>query len=128
MKENAYTCCKYNPIPPSNKQVWRARNGKGHVNKNVNKWFDWQVAYVPKPIKSGISNAFSKVKSSILRSYDGANTKLNNSERSQFNAWGHKTALKATHKCFWYGGFQNLALKPTMIKSNCMLRLYLRDC
>ena len=51
------------------------KQGSGKKN-NLNRWHDWLVAYVPKPIKNAISNAFSKAKSSILRWYDGAKTTL----------------------------------------------------
>ena len=42
------------------------------VKNRLNKWYDWVVYYVPKPIKNAVRKAFSKSKNSILRLYDGA--------------------------------------------------------
>ena len=42
------------------------------VKNRLNKWYEWLVDYVPKPIKNAISKAFSRAKNSILRLYDGA--------------------------------------------------------
>ena len=41
------------------------------VKNKLNELYDWLLDYVPKPIKSAVSKAFSKVKASILNLYDG---------------------------------------------------------
>ena len=46
------------------------------VKNRLNEWYDWLVAYVPKPIKNAASKAFSRAKNSILRLYDGAKKTL----------------------------------------------------
>ena len=42
------------------------------VKNRSNKWYDWLVDYVPKPIKNTVCKAFSRAKNSILGLYDGA--------------------------------------------------------
>ena len=37
-----------------------------------NNWYGWLVGYVPKPVKSAVSNTFSNVKSSTLSLFDNA--------------------------------------------------------
>ena len=46
------------------------------VKNRWNKWYDWLVDYVPKPIKNTVSKAFSRAKNSILGLYDGAKNTL----------------------------------------------------
>ena len=46
------------------------------VKSKLNKWYDWLVDYVPKPIKNVVGKAFSRVKNSILRLYDSAKKTL----------------------------------------------------
>ena len=41
------------------------------VKNKLNEWYDWLVDFVPKPIQSAVSKAFSKVKSSVFTLYDG---------------------------------------------------------
>ena len=36
------------------------------IKNKLNEWYDWLVDYVPTPIKNVVSEAFSKVKNSIL--------------------------------------------------------------
>ena len=40
------------------------------VKNRLSEWYDWLVDYVPKPIKTSVSKAFSRVKNSILGLYD----------------------------------------------------------
>ena len=46
------------------------------VKNRLNKWYDWQVDYVPKPIKNVVSKSFSRAKNSILSLCDGAKKTL----------------------------------------------------
>ena len=46
------------------------------VKNRLNKWYDWLVDYVPKPIKNVVSKSFSRAKNSILSLYDGAKKTL----------------------------------------------------
>ena len=46
------------------------------VKNRLNEWYDWLVDYVPIPIKSAVSKAFSRAKNSILGLHDGAKSTL----------------------------------------------------
>ena len=46
------------------------------VNNKLNKWHDWLIDYVPKPIRNAVRKAFSRTKKIILRLYDGARKTL----------------------------------------------------
>ena len=46
------------------------------VKNRLNNWYDWLVYYVPKPIKSAVSKAFSMAKISKRGLYDGAKKTL----------------------------------------------------
>jgi len=46
------------------------------VKSKLNEWYDWLVDYVPKSIKEPVSSAFSKVKSKVMRLYEGAKKTL----------------------------------------------------
>ena len=46
------------------------------VNNTLNKWHDWLIDYVPKPIRNAVSKEFSRTKNSIVRLYDGAKKTL----------------------------------------------------
>ena len=46
------------------------------VKNKLNKWYDWLVDNVPKPIKNVVGKAFSRAKNSILRLYDSAKKTL----------------------------------------------------
>lgn len=46
------------------------------VKNNLNEWYEWLVAYVPKLNKSRVIKALSKAKNSVLILYDGAKKEL----------------------------------------------------
>ena len=46
------------------------------VKNKLNRWYDWMIDYVPKPIKNVVSKAFSMVKNSILGLYDDSGKTL----------------------------------------------------
>ena len=49
-------------------------NSRPVEKNNLNEWYEWLIAYVPKLNKSKAIKAFSKAKSGIL--YNGAKKKL----------------------------------------------------
>ena len=48
------------------------KKSRAVIKNRLNELCDWLVDYVPKPIKSAVSKAFSKSKNGILGLYDGA--------------------------------------------------------
>ena len=46
------------------------------VKKKLNEWYDWLVNYVPQHVKEPVANAFSRMKSSILETYNGVKKNL----------------------------------------------------
>ena len=52
------------------------KKSRSLVKNRLNEWYDWLVDYVPKPIKSAVSKAFSRAKSGMLGLYDGAKKTL----------------------------------------------------
>ena len=94
------------------------------VKEKLNEWYDWLVSYVPKPIKELVSNAFSKVKRSIMALYKGvkgvkkttlkeeveeqAQEEHNEKEAEDLTPVEHKQAMNGAYKSFRVGG-QNKA-------------------
>ena len=82
------------------------------VNNKLNKWHDWLIDYVPKPIRKAVSKAFSRTKNSILRLYDGAKktligdvegeTEKENQEKEDVDLTPHEheKALKGAFRSF----------------------------
>ena len=52
------------------------KKSRAMVKNKPNKWYDWLIDYVPKPIKKAVSKAFSRVKNSMLGLHDGAKKTL----------------------------------------------------
>ena len=52
------------------------KKSRSLVKNRLNEWYDWLVDYVPKPIKSAVSKAFSRAKNGMLGLYDGAKKTL----------------------------------------------------
>lgn len=76
-----------------------------------NNWYGWLVGYVPKPVKSAVSNTFSNVKSSTLSLFDNAKEilkyvgeKEENQEQIDDDAnltlQKHKSTLKGAYRSF----------------------------
>ena len=40
------------------------------VKSKLNKWYDWLISHVPKPIKDGASKAFKTFKDKIMEFYN----------------------------------------------------------
>ena len=53
------------------------KKGRSLVKNKLNKWYDWLVDHVPKPIKNTASKKFLELKNSILRLYDGVKKTMN---------------------------------------------------
>ena len=82
------------------------------VNNTLNKWHDWLIDYVPKPIRNAVSKAFSRTKNNILRLYDGAKktligyvegeTEKENQEKEDVDLTPHEheKALKGAFRSF----------------------------
>ena len=82
------------------------------VNNKLNKWHDWLIDYVPKPIRNAVSKAFSRTKNNILRLYDGAKktligyvegeTEKENQEKEDVDLtpYEHEKALKGAFRSF----------------------------
>ena len=43
---------------------------RAQVKSKLNKWYDWLINHVPKPIKDGASKAFKTFKDKIMRLYN----------------------------------------------------------
>ena len=52
------------------------KKSRSLVKNRLNEWYDWLVDYVPKPIKSAVSKAFSRAKNGMLGLYHGAKKTL----------------------------------------------------
>jgi len=85
------------------------------VKSKLNEWYDWLVGYVPKSIKEPVSSAFSKVKSKVMRLYEGAKKTLKGEveeeakkeHNEQDHAEGpveHKQAMNGAYKSFRLDG------------------------
>ena len=46
------------------------RKSRPQVKSNLNKWYDWLINHVPKPIKDGASKALKTFKDKIMGLYD----------------------------------------------------------
>ena len=46
-------------------------NSRPQVKSKLNKWYDWLINHVPKPIKDGASKAFKAFKDKIMALYNG---------------------------------------------------------
>ena len=53
------------------------------VKGKLNEWYDWLISYVPKPIKQRVSDAYSKMKGTILSAYDKARSVISTNEKSE---------------------------------------------
>ena len=88
------------------------------VKNRLNKWHYWLVDYVPKPIKSAVSKAFSRAENSIMRLYHGAKKTLRgdvedkaekeNQEEGEddidLTPHEHERALKRAYRSFVMAG------------------------
>ena len=88
------------------------KKSRSVVKNRLNKWYDWLVDYVPKPIKSAVSKASSRAKNSILGLYDGAKKTLKDivqkeaeeeqqqEEHVDLTPYKQKRALKGAYRSF----------------------------
>ena len=85
------------------------------VKKKLNKWYDWLVYDVPKPIKNAVSNTFSRLQNCILRLYVDAKETLkgdmgyatekdNQEEEIDLTPHGTERAFKGVFKNFVIAG------------------------
>ena len=72
------------------------------VENKLNKWHDWLVDYVPKPIKNSAGKTFSRAKNSILGLYDGAKNALKGGVGNQKQAEDNTDLT--THENEWGPG------------------------
>ena len=72
------------------------------VENKLNKWHDWLVDYVPKPIKNSAGKTFSRAKNSILGLYDGAKNALKGGVGNQKQAEDNTDLT--THEYEWGPG------------------------
>ena len=83
------------------------------VRKRLSEWHDWLVDYVPKTIKTSVSKAFSRTKSSILGMYDDVKKilkdivekeaeeeQLQEEEDDDLTPHEHEIALKGAYRSF----------------------------
>ena len=88
------------------------KKGRPVVKNQLNEWYDWLIDYVPKPIKSAVSKAFSRAKNSIIGLYDGAKKTLKvdvegeaekgnqEEEDVDLTPHEHERALKGAYRSF----------------------------
>ena len=105
------------------------KKSKPVVKNRLSKWYDWLVDYVPKPIKNAVSKAFSRVKNSILRLYDGAKKTLkgdleaeaekeNQEEDIDLTPDEHERALKGAYRSFVIPGASKTDIDSYFDKPN----------
>jgi len=85
------------------------------VKSKLVEWHDWLVGYVPKSIKEPVSNAFEKVKSSIMGLYERAKKTLKGEEEAEkehneedhaegVESAEHEQAMNGAYKSFRIDG------------------------
>ena len=87
------------------------------VKKKLNKWYDWLVDYVPKPIKNAVSNTFSRLKNCILRLYVDAKKTLKGDMRDAAEKDNQEEDIDLTlHEIerAFKGAFENCVIPGTL--------------
>ena len=53
------------------------KKSRSLVKNKLNKWYDWLVDHVPKPVKNTAGKKICELKNNIIRLYDGVKKTLN---------------------------------------------------
>ena len=99
------------------------------VKNKLNKWYDWLVDNVPKPIKNVVGKAFSRAKNSILRLYDSAKKTLigdaegeakkeSQEEDGDLMPPEHERNIKGAYRSYVIPGAPKTDIDSSLIKPN----------
>ena len=79
------------------------------VKSKLNKWYDWLINHVPKPIKDGASKAFETFKDKIMGLHNrvtgsAANQTQRSAEPEPFKPIEHEQAFRGSYRSYTVNG------------------------
>ena len=81
---------------------------RAQVKGKLNKWYDWLINHVPKPIKDGASKAFKTFKDKVMGLYNRVTGSTGNETRIKepkpFNPTELEQAFGGAYRSFWING------------------------
>jgi len=73
---------------------------KEGVTRQMGRWLDWLLRYVPEPVKKRINRTWNALKKKVMSLYPKQHLKFEESKRSALKGFAEEHTIKATNQTF----------------------------